>query len=363
MRPPGALMIDCSPIRRLAALMRTALHAGICLLLMQTIWHSPAAAQVLPADLVQDGQPIDIQQEKYQQLFTELNRKHRFTSQELHSIFQGLTLNRQVLVLMDKQWEAKPYYQYAPRFVTPENIREGKEKLAQHKQLLDKIEATFGVDREVVVAIWGVETRYGANQGKLDVLRTLNTLFDAYPRRADFYRKELIAFLLLCRENGVDPHGVMGSYGAAFGQTQFIPSSFREYSVSFDGDDKRDVWHSVPDILASIANYLKRSNWTLDAPVYGELGSILKDPLLVAAELKGRKERVPVDLVRKVQNPRLPLSPQNRPLTIIGLELPPGGEFAKRYVAGYPNFQAITEWNHSNRYAMAVTELAEALVR
>ncbi len=356
-------MIDCLLTRRLNTLTRMAFQTVLWLLLLQVSCCSPVVAQELPADLVEDGQPIDLQQEKYQQLFAELSQKYQFTPQELQTIFKGQAINRQVLVMMDKQWEAKPYYQYAPRFITPENIREGKAKLAQHKELLDRIEATFGVNREVVVAIWGVETRYGASQGKFDVLQTLNTLFDAYPRRSDFYRKELIAYLLLCRENGVDPHGIMGSYGAAFGQTQFIPSSFREYSVSFDGDDKRDVWHSVPDILASIANYLKRSKWTLNAPIYGELGHVLKDPLLVAAELKGRKELVPFDLVRKVQNPELPLSPQNRPLTIIGLELPPGGEFAKRFIAGYPNFQAITEWNHSNRYAMAVTELAEAFVR
>ena len=356
-------MIDCSLTRRLNTLARMAFQAGLWLLLLQVSCCSPVAAQELPADLVEDGQLINLQQEKYQQLFAELSQKYQFNNLELQEIFKGQAINRQVLVLMDKQWEAKPYYQYAPRFVTPENIREGKAKLAQHKQLLDRIEATFGVNREVVVAIWGVETRYGASQGKFDVLQTLNTLFDAYPRRSEFYRKELIAYLLLCRENGVDPHGIRGSYGAAFGQTQFIPSSFREYSVSFDGDDKRDVWHSVPDILASIANYLKRSKWTLNAPVYGELGHVLKDPLLVAAELKGRKELVPFEVVRKMQNPDLPLSPQNRSLTIIGLELPPGGEFPKRYVAGYPNFQAITEWNHSNRYAMAVTELAEAFVR
>jgi membrane-bound lytic murein transglycosylase B len=356
-------MIDCSLIRRFTRLMRIAFLASLWLSLLQVCCFAPVTAQELPADLVEDGQPINLQQEKYQQLFAELSQKHQFTPKELQTIFQGLTINRQVLVLMDKQWEAKPYYQYAPRFITPENIREGKAKLAEYKQLLDRIEATFGVNREVVVAIWGVETRYGASQGKLEVLQTLNTLFDAYPRRAEFYRKQLIDYLLLCRENGIDPHGVMGSYGAAFGQTQFIPSSYREYAVSFDGDSKRDVWHSVPDILASIANYLKRSNWTLNAPIYGELGNVLKDPALVAAELKGRKERVPFDLVRKLQNPALPLSPQNKPLTIIGLELPPGGEFAKRFVAGYPNFQAITEWNHSNRYAMAVTELAEAFVR
>lgn len=356
-------MIDCFLTRRRNTLAGNAVLAVLWLLLLQAACCFPVTAQEMPADLVADGQPIDLQQEKYQQLFAELSQKYQFTLQELQTIFQGQAINRQVLVMMDKQWEAKPYYLYAPRFITAENIREGKAKLAQHQQLLDRIEATFGVNREVVVAIWGIETRYGASQGKFDVLQTLNTLFDAYPRRAEFYRKELIAYLLLCRENGVDPHGIMGSYGAAFGQTQFIPSSFREYSVSFDGDDKRDVWHSVPDILASIANYLKRSKWTFNAPIYGELGHVLKDPLLVAAEAKGRKELVPFDLVRTVQNPDLPLSPQNRPLTIIGLELPPGGEFAKRFVAGYPNFQAITEWNHSNRYAMAVTELAEAFVR
>ena len=213
------------------------------------------------------------------------------------------------------------------------------------------------------MAIWGVETRYGIRQGNFDVLQTLNTLFDAYPRRSDFFRTQLIDFLLLCRENGMDPHGVKGSYAGAFGQTQFIPSSFRQYAVSFDGDNKRDVWDSVPDVLASIANYLKRYSWTLDGPVYAELGNTLNDPQLVAAEQKGRKERIALDLVRRAQNPSLPMSPQNKPVTIIGLELVPGGTHAKRYVVGYPNFQAITEWNHSNRYAMAVTELAEAFGR
>ena len=338
---------------------------SVCFLLLSVaLLRSPVvAAAPLAADLVQDGQPIDLKQEKYRLLFTELSQKYQFTASELQTIFQGQTINRQILVLMDKQWESKPYFQYVQMFLTPEKIREGKEKLREHKALLDRIEATFGVDREVVVAIWGVETRYGARQGNLDVLQTLNTLFDAYPRRADFFRKQLIDFLLLCRENSMNPHGVMGSYAGAFGQTQFIPSSFRDYAISFDGDSTRDVWHSIPDVLASIANYLKHCNWTLDAPVYGELGYVLNDPQLVEAELKGRKERVPLDLVRRTQNPSLPPSPQNKPVTIVGLELEPGGPYAKRYVAGYPNFQAITEWNHSNRYAMAVTELSEALVR
>jgi membrane-bound lytic murein transglycosylase B len=264
---------------------------------------------------------------------------------------------------MDKQWEAKPYHQYAPLFLTAENIARGKEMLRQHSRLLDRVEATFGVEREIVVAIWGVETKYGVHEGNFSVLRTLITLFDAYPRRADFFRGQLIHFLLLCRENRIDPGEIKGSYAAAFGQTQFIPSSFREYAVSFDADDKRDVWNSIPDILASIANYLKRHHWTFQSPVYADLGYALNDQQLRTAEQQGRKAKVPFSLVIRLQGVRLPPSPGNRPLTIVGLELPPGGPYPKRYIAAYPNFQAITAWNHSNRYAMVVSELAEAIAR
>ena len=319
------------------------------------------AANPLAADLVQDGQPIDFRQSKFTQLFTELQQQHKFTPEQLRSIFTGLTIDRKVLVLMDKQWEAKPYYQYAPRFITDTVIQTGREKLAQHRQLLDQIEQQFGVDREVVVAIWGVETRYGEHQGNYNVLRTLTTLFDAYPRRASFFRKQLVHFLLLCRETGTDPRTVKGSYAGAFGQTQFIPSSFREYAVSFDGDHKRDVWNSSADILASIANYLKRSGWTLHAPVFVELGNTLNRPQLVSAEEKGWKATVSSAAVEHAQRIHLPPVPGKKGLTIVGLELPPDATSPKRYVAGYPNLQAITEWNHSNRYAMAVAELAQLL--
>ena len=233
--------------------------------------------------------------------------------------------------------------------------------LRQHEALLDRIEAKFGVDREVIISIWGIESRFGTHKGSFPVFETLNTLFDAYPRRSAFFRKQLVHFLLLCRENHIDPLSVKGSYAGAFGQTQFIPSSFREYAVSFDDDELRDVFNSTEDILASIANYLKRFHWTLDAPIYVDIGSELKSQELVSTNLKGRKGRIDHETVAKAQGVTLPQPPENRKVSIVGLEIAPsmGGGF--RYVAGYPNFQAITEWNHSNRYAMAVTELAEAL--
>ncbi|PLX47409.1 MAG: lytic transglycosylase [Desulfobulbaceae bacterium] len=331
------------------------------LLLLLSSWPVAAAVASKPkaADLVEDGQAIDLTTKRYQELFAELRSKHNFSRQELDAIFGGLTIKQRVLELMDSQWEAKPYFDYYPRFITPAVVKEGKEKLREHKPLLDRVEEKFGVDRHVVVAIWAIESRFGKHTGGFDMLQTLNTMFDAYPRRSSFYRSQLIHFLLLCRENNVDPTSVAGSYGGAFGQTQFIPSSFREYAVDFDKDGRRDVWNSVDDILASIANYLKRAGWVRQAPLYAEIGATLKAADLQKAYEQGRKGRVSRARIEAVQGVTLPPSPADKELSIVGLELDEEG--AMRFVAGYPNFHAITAWNHSNRYAMAVIELSELL--
>lgn len=321
----------------------------------------PSLAKPKAADMVNDGQPINLQQEKYRQLFQELIDQHHFTAAELQEIFTGLVIKQRVLELMDRPWEAKPYYEYAPIFLTEKNIVTGRLMLEQYREVLDRIEKDIGVDREIIIAIWGIETRYGANQGSFNVLQTLNTLFDAYPARSKFFRTELIEFLLLCRENSIDPQSVNGSYAGAFGQTQFIPSSFRAYAVSFDGDNKQDVWNSVPDILASIANYLKKHHWTLNKTIYWELGNELKDQQLVTAHLKGWKGRVDWNKVRETQAPDIPQPSGKGELSIVGLELQGDTGKNMRYIAGFPNFQAITHWNHSNRYAMAAVQLAEAI--
>ncbi len=294
-------------------------------------------------------------------MFAELRDEHGFTQPELNSLFSDISIHKRVLELMDKQWEAKPYYIYRKHFISSSLIRDGKEKLEEYKDLFDRIERELGVNREVVVAIWGIETRYGSNLGSFNVFDTLNTLFDAYPRRAQFFRKQLIHFLLLCRENNFDPKTIKGSYAGAFGQTQFIPSSFREYAISFDGDKRRDVFQSKEDILASIANYLKSFNWQLDAPIYAEIGYELRSPELIKIEAKGSKGRIDYRTVNKVQKVSIPAPPDNKKVSIIGLEVSPLRGGGLRYIAGYPNFHAITAWNHSNRYAMAVTELAQLL--
>lgn len=310
------------------------------------------------ADLVHEGQLIDLGSPAYVELFQELRQNHGFTEADLKQLFAGVSIKRRVLELMDKPAEALPYYIYRPKLINDEVIVQGRSKLDEHTTLLDQVEKQFGVEREVVIAIWGIETRYGRNEGSLNIFQTLNTLFSAYPRRSQFYRQQLIEFLVLCRENTINPLDVLGSYGGAFGQTQFIPSSFRTYAVDFDNNGKRDVWHDTADVLASIANYLSRSGWLFHRPVYWELGNELKDETLVAAFQKGRKGLISWKQVKQLQHVDLEEPPEGREVTVVGLEQENG---TMRYVAGYPNFQAITAWNNSNRYAMAVTELSELL--
>ena len=315
------------------------------------------------ADQAVPTQTIQLESSEYQQLFHELISKHGFSQQQLSQLFAGVTIKQTVLELMDRQGEARPYYQYWPLFITPSIIAAGKAKLEEHKELLDRIEGELGVDREFIVAIWAIESRFGQNTGQFNVFQTLNTLFAAYPRRSAFFRQELLEFLILCRENDFDPLTIKGSYAGAFGQSQFIPSSFRKYAVSFDSDDRPDVFNSTADVLASIANYLKHFHWQLNAPVYADIGSDLHAADLVNAQQKGREGRVGWRDVARIQATDIPRPPGDSDLSIIGLEVDPllGGGF--RYIAGYPNFQAITAWNHSNRYAMAVSQLAEAFMQ
>lgn len=317
-----------------------------------------AKNKLLAADLVEDGQLIDTSKESYQKLFTELIADHGYSRAELADLFAEVRINRKVLVLMDKQWEAKPYHLYRPLFITPGVIKEGREHLASHRQLFDRIEDAFGVDREVVVAIWAIESRFGKNTGGFEIFTTLNTLFDAYPRRSEFFGKELKNYLILCKKNSIVPRMIKGSYAGAFGQAQFMPSSFNAYAVDFDNDQKIDLLSSLPDILASIANYLKSFGWVLNAPVYAEIGSELNSVALIRAYNLGRRGRIDWRLVAEAQKLQLPRPPQDKELSIVGLKLDPAGTI--RYLAGYPNFHAITQYNHSHKYAMAVAELAES---
>ena len=159
----------------------------------------------------------------------------------------------------------RPVGDYLNSLVAQPRLNNGIRRIGELRGLLDSVEHRFGVPREVIVAIWGIETGYGANQGGKRVIPSLATLaFHNY--KGDFARDELITALLILQDGHIPPERMIGSWAGAMGQPQFIPSSFMRWAVDFSGDGKRDLWTSVPDVLASIANYLREHGWQPGQP-------------------------------------------------------------------------------------------------
>ena len=176
--------------------------------------------------------------------------------------FAGLTADPKVITLAKAQPEFRQtIHAYIDGRVTDARIAQGRQLAQQWKPWLDKIETKFGVDRYVVLAIWGLETNFGPASGNSDIIRSLATLACCTTRRPELFRAELIAALQILEAHDIAPRAMTGSWAGALGQTQFMPSSFLKYAVDMDGDGHRDIWRSVPDSLASIADYLKDHDW------------------------------------------------------------------------------------------------------
>ena len=163
--------------------------------------------------------------------------------------------------------EALPWYRYRAIFLTDERIDAGIAYWNEHRELLDAVEDRYGVPAEIVVAIIGVETQYGRYRGRHRVLDALRTLAFAYPPRADFFRSELEAFLILTNEERIDPRTPLGSYAGAMGVPQFIASSYRAYAVDFNGNGRRDLFSEPADAIGSVGNYFARHHWRLLNPL------------------------------------------------------------------------------------------------
>ncbi len=192
--------------------------------------------------------------------------KHGFNSWEMKQLFKKITLEPKVIQSMQKPFESVSWAKYKERFVNDERAKAGVEFWRKNEQYLKKVSADFGVPPEVIVAIIGVETRYGRNTGSYQVLPTLATLAFFYPPRASFFKKELEQYLLLAREQKLNPMDMIGSYAGAIGIPQFIPSSFRQYAVSYTGGTKIDL-NNPADAIASVANYFRSHGWQPGQPV------------------------------------------------------------------------------------------------
>ncbi len=289
-----------------------------------------------------------LQRDEFRSFVDRMVARHDFTSAELMSLFSHVKPRPDIIKAISNPAEAKPWYQYRPIFVTQARALGGVEFWRAHAETLARAERVYGVPAQVIVAVIGVETRYGRHKGRYPVLEALSTLAFDYPERGRFFRSELEHYLLLTREEGIDPLSITGSYAGAMGAPQFISSSYRRYAVDFDGDGKRDLWNSYPDIIGSIANYFAAHGWRpgepIAAPAQIEGGDYKR---LQGPGLK------PKHSLRRMREhgvtTRAELA-EEQPAALITLETRDGLE----YWLGLHNFYVITRYNHSALYAMAV---------
>jgi membrane-bound lytic murein transglycosylase B len=246
------------------------------------------------------------------------------------------------------------WWEYRARMLTPARISAGAQLWREHKELLDQVALEYGVPPEYLVAVLGVETQYGRVTGRYRVIDALATLAFDYPPRADYFRHELIEFLLLTQEEQLDLLSVRGSYAGAMGALQFMPSSYRKFAVSEGHAAHCDLWDDWADIFASTANYLHQAGWQPGTPVLAET-QFGTDPDLVPADHVQLTETLG-SLRAKGLTVASPLS-NSTPALLLAAPEPD----AMRYRVGFQNFYVITRYNSSPAYAMAVYDLAKAI--
>jgi len=282
--------------------------------------------------------------------------KHGFKEEELVVVFSKAQRREDILELMRKPAEKRlQWYEYRKIFVTPARIDGGVAFWKENAGVLNKAEAAFGVAAQIIVAIIGVETRYGSNTGRHRVLDALSTLAFDYPPRSEFFTGELEQYLILAREEDIDVVTTTGSYAGAMGYGQFIPSSYRNFAVDFDEDGKRDLWNNRMDIIGSVANYFNRHGWKAGSPV-AVRAEVEGDQYSALLEL-GYKPNTVLDALRHDGITPIEPMPDELVAALISLAQQDGPE----YWLVFNNFYTITRYNHSPLYAMAVYQLSEEI--
>ena len=290
----------------------------------------------------------------------DMSSRHGFDANTLRQVLARAERHEWIIEAMDrpvrKSKSTGPngsWNRYRAKFITSDNIDKGVAFWRQYSRELQRASERYGVPPEIIVGIMGVETRWGRIMGKTRVIDALSTLAFAYPRRADYFTGELESFLVMARDEGFDPFRPTGSFAGAMGYGQFMPSSFRDHAVDFDGDGHRDLWNPV-DAIGSIANYFKHHGWRTGEPVAvratGGGGA-------ARALETGFKTSYPVaSLEAAGLTPTGSLAGANQ-ASLLSLDMGSGYE----YWFGLHNFYVITRYNHSTYYAMAVWQLGKAV--
>ncbi|MEM8699657.1 MAG: lytic murein transglycosylase [Pseudomonadota bacterium] len=263
----------------------------------------------------------------------------------------GINVNDRVLELDRFQPEfSRPIWEYLDSAVSDARIANGRRNAAAQAGILEAVEARYGVDKEVVVAIWGLESAYGANMGDFSVIRSMATL--AYDgRRRDFAEAQLIAALKIIASGDVSEGRMIGSWAGAMGHTQFIPTSYADYAQDFTGDGRRDVWAANPaDALASTANYLARFGWSRGVPAVIEITL----PPDFDYAMAGQSIVKPVSTWRSMG-----ITAPGVPEVEASVILPAGAQGPA--LLALPNFRVIKRYNNATSYALAVAHLADRI--
>jgi len=317
--------------------------------LLLALWAVLAASAAAPAAAL-DGQRAEVRA-----FVGEMAARHGFAPEEVARVLDAAESRPSILAAMSKPAEkAKPWHEYRALFLTERRIARGAETARLQAGALAPA-AARGVPAEVLLAITGVETFYGENTGRHRVIDALATLAFDYPRRSGFFRGELEQFLLMSREESLDPLVPMGSYAGAMGIPQFMPSSFRAYAVDGDADGRRNLWASWGDVFASVANYLQRHGWRSGEPVMGPADASVANLEGLEFGQLGLTETVGSLRARGVRFETA--LPAEAPAVLLRL----AGRDGPEYRVGFTNFHAITRYNRSQLYASAVSDLADAI--
>lgn len=279
-----------------------------------------------------------------------------FSRTELERVFAGAERQESILEAIARPAEkTKPWHEYRQIFVTDKRTRQGIDFMREHRGTLARAEAETGVPAAIIAAVMGVETYYGRVTGSYGVIDALATLAFDYPPRSDFFTRELRHFLILAREQGLEPLSLKGSYAGAMGYGQFMPSSYRSYAVDFDGDGRVDIWENPVDAIGSVANYFSRHGWrpgetvVVPARASGDLPDSWMNAGLKPERSVGEYIAAGLEPTRDV--------PDDALATGLALE----GDEGVEYWMGLHNFYVITRYNHSAMYALSVYQLSQRL--
>ena len=282
--------------------------------------------------------------------------EHGFNSRALNATLRAAKRQQIVIDAISRPAEhVLTWKEYRRIFITKARIDQGVTFWNANAAALARAQTQYGVSPEMVVAIIGVETSYGRNTGTFRVLDALATLAFDYPPRAAFFKGELEQFLVLTQEQHIDPKSLLGSYAGAMGFAQFIPSSYRHFAVDFDSDGAKDLWRNPTDAIGSVANYFREHDWQAGKPVVMQLTAPAEALDTVAGTDPEPKQRFS-ELVGKAFTGGAISG--DEPVALFKLE----GESGVEYWLGMHNFYVITRYNHSPLYALAVFQLANALI-